>query len=179
MTPHNFLRSGQVQRVARGAPRITPFVSAQLDDYLRRYWAVAFTVGARPIETGHMRHYVSWYCTRLKVVELDHHLHAEALRRQIIAKTGEHDLPFLFVNQHALGTLRDVVALEEKRLLKDALQFGFQWKTGAQAGGAPQPLSAAPSAYGDTELFRARYRGAPVARPVVQLPALHPHHRDV
>ncbi|EPY25127.1 hypothetical protein STCU_06829 [Strigomonas culicis] len=124
-----------------------------------------------------MRHYVAWYCTRLKVVELDHHVHAAALREQVAAAAGTADLPVLFVNKKFVGTIHDVKALEEKRLLKDIVQFGFQWKTGSGADGVPQQLNQLPSAHGDTELFRGRYRGAPVARPVVRLPSLHPFHR--
>lgn len=156
--------------------RIRPFLSSRLDDYLQRYWAVAFTIGSEAIDTGHMRYYLSWYCTRLKVVELDHHLFAVELRDQLLQRSGTAALPLLFVNKKVIGTIRDVKALEERRLLKDVVQFGFQWKTGVAMEGAPQPLNTVPSAYGDEELFRARYRGAPVARPVVQLPRLHPYH---
>lgn len=165
-------------RGLRGAPRFHPFVSGSLDDYLKRYWAIVFTVGSQAIATGHMRHYLSWYATRLKVVELDHHIYALALRDQLVAKSGTATLPLLFVNQRLVGTIADVRSYEERRLLKDIVQFGFQWKTGADVDGAPQPLNTLPSAYRDTELFRARYRGAPVARPVVQLPQLHPNHNE-
>jgi len=123
-----------------------------------------------------MRHYLSWYCTRLKVVELDHHLYALQLREQIVARTHLTTLPILFVNQKLVGDIDEVRRLEEKKLLKDVVQFGFKWKTGAVGGGAPQELNTLPSALDDTELFRARYRGTPVARPVVQLPQLHPFH---
>lgn len=159
----------------RADVRFRPFVSASLDEYLRRYWAVVFTLGSQAIETGHMRHYLAWYATRLKVVELDHHFHAMTLRDQLVAKAGTPALPLLFVNQKLVGTIADVRSYEERRLLKDIVQFGFQWKTGSAVDGAPQQLHTLPAPYGDTELFRGRYRGAPVARPVVQLPQLHPH----
>ncbi|CBZ27911.1 conserved hypothetical protein [Leishmania mexicana MHOM/GT/2001/U1103] len=163
----------------RGADaRFRPFLSSSLDEYLKRYWAIVFTVGSQVIDTGHMRHYLSWYATRLKVVELDHHIHAISLREQLITKAGTPALPLLFVNQKLVGTIADVRSYEERRLLKDIVQFGFQWKTGAALDCAPQPLNTLPSPYGDTELFRGRYRGAPVARPVVQLPQLHPHRRQ-
>lgn len=165
-------------RVRRPAARIRPFLSNSLDAYLKQYWAVVFTVGSQAIDTGHMRYYLAWYATRLKVVELDHHIHALSLREQLVAKSGTAALPLLFVNQKLVGTIADVRGYEERKLLKDIVQFGFQWKTGAGVEGAPQPLSTLPSAYRDTELFRARYRGAPIARPVVQLPQLHPHHKD-
>ncbi|KAG5501847.1 hypothetical protein JKF63_04117 [Porcisia hertigi] len=159
----------------RADGRFRPFLSSSLDEYLKRYWAIVFTVSSKAIETGHMRHYVSWYATRLKVVELDHHLHAMSLREQLITKAGTPALPLLFVNQKVVGTIADVRSYEERRLLKDIVQFGFQWKTGAAVGCAPQQLHTLPSPYNDTELFRGRYRGSPVARPVVQLPQLHPH----
>ncbi|KPA86833.1 hypothetical protein ABB37_00887 [Leptomonas pyrrhocoris] len=162
----------------RSAAPFRPFLSSSLDEYLRQYWAVVFTVGAQAIDTGHMRHYLAWYATRLKVVELDHHLYARTLRDQLIAKSGTAALPLLFVNQKVVGTIADVRSYEERRLLKDIVQFGFQWRTGAGVGGAPQPLNTLPSAYRDTELFRGRYRGAPIARPVVQLPQLHPYHNE-
>ncbi|KAG5476118.1 hypothetical protein LSCM4_05074 [Leishmania orientalis] len=166
-------------RGLRGADaRFRPFLSSDLDAYLARYWAVVFTVGSRALETGYMRHYLSWYATRLKVVELDHHMHAISLRDQLITKAGTPALPILFVNQKLVGTIDDVRSYEERRLLKDIIQFGFQWKTGAALDGGPQQLNTLPSPYGDTELFRGRYRGAPVARPVVQLPQLHPHRRQ-
>jgi glutaredoxin len=168
MTPHGL----------RGAPRFRPFVSNNLEEYLKRYWAIVFTVGSQAIDTGHMRHYLSWYATRLKVVELDHHIHALTLRDQLIAKAGTPTLPLLFVNAKLVGTIADVRSYEERRLLKDIVQFGFQWKTGASVDGAPQPLNTLPSPYRDTEIFRGRYRGAPVARPVVQLPQLHPFHNE-
>lgn len=175
---HNFLKSAHMQcSVGRGSTRIQPFLSSRLDDYLAQYWALVFTVGSRPIETGHMRHYLSWYCTRLKVVELDHHIHAVSLRDQIVQRTGTTALPLLFVKERLVGGIDEVRELERKRLLKDVVQFGFQWKTGASVDGAPQALHTLPSAYGDTELFRGRYRGTPVARPVTQLPSLHPHYR--
>ncbi|KAK7201212.1 hypothetical protein NESM_000182800 [Novymonas esmeraldas] len=161
----------------RADVRFRPFLSAHLDDYLQRYWAIVFTVGARAIDTGHMRHYLSWYATRLKVVELDHHVHALSLQAQIVARANTPVLPLLFVNKKLVGTIADVRSYEERRLLKDIVQFGFEWKTGAALDGAPQQLNTLPSPYGDTELFRGRYRGAPVARPVVQLPQLHPHRR--
>ncbi|CCW64133.1 unnamed protein product [Phytomonas sp. EM1] len=168
-----------VQRVVLNKPRPhIPFLSDNLEEYLKRYWAIVFTVGSRQIETGHMRHYLSWYCTRLKVVELDHHLHALTLRNQIAAHTTTRDLPVLFVNKRVVGTIEEVRQLEEKKLLKDLLQFGFQWNTAPNLGGAPQPLNTLPSAYGDVELFRGRYRGTPVARPVVRLPSLHPFNSE-
>ncbi|CCW70175.1 unnamed protein product [Phytomonas sp. Hart1] len=153
-----------------------PFLSDSLANYLGKYWAVVFTVGSRALETGHMRHYFSWYCTRLKVVELDHHIYAVSLRNQIAARAATKDLPVLFVNKKIIGTIAEVQELEEKKLLKDILQFGFQWKTAQNLGGAPQPLNTLPSAYGDVELFQGRYRGTPLARPVVRLPSLHPLH---
>ncbi|KPI87231.1 hypothetical protein ABL78_3701 [Leptomonas seymouri] len=165
-------------RSFRPAARFRPFVSSRLDEYLKRYWAIVFTVGSQAIDTGHMRHYLAWYATRLKVVELDHHVYALTLRDQLVATSGTTELPLLFVNQRLVGTIAAVRSYEERRLLKDIVQFGFQWKTGASVEGAPQPLNTLPSAYRDTELFRGRYRGAPVARPVVQLPQLHPHHND-
>lgn len=177
MTPHKFLQSAHMQRVFHGPARRTPYLSSSLGDYLKKYWAIVFTVGAMPVETGHMRHYVAWYCTRLKVVELDHHIYADELRQAIVARAGTAVLPILFVNQRLVGTLSDVKRLEEGRLLKDVLQFGFEWKTGGDAGRGAPAHRALPSAYEDIELFRGRYRGPPVARPVVQLPTLHPFHK--
>lgn len=167
--------------------KFRPFVSSQLDDYLKRYWAVVFTVGSRALENTQMRQYLSWYCTRGKVVELDHHIFAHQLRRSIIAISGTSDLPVLFVKEKYVGTLREVQELERRRLLKDVLQFGFVWQTGGIAPGTEMAEGAEgdgqsfrttrhalPSAFNDTELFRARYRGPPVARPVVELPTFHP-----
>ncbi|ESL10018.1 hypothetical protein TRSC58_02254 [Trypanosoma rangeli SC58] len=154
--------------------RWRPFFSTRLKDYLDRYWAVVFTVGARPIETGHLRHYVAWYCTRLKVVQLDHHIHADALRRQLLEVSKTPELPLLFVNKKLVGTLHDVHELEKAKKLKDVLHFGFEWRVGGGDVGERPLQGSLPAPYGDAELFRGRYRGAPVARPVVALPKLHP-----
>lgn len=78
-------------------------------------------------------------------------------------------LPLLFVNKKFVGGMQQVLQLESDKKLKDVLQFGFEWSSGAKLCG---PL---PSAYGDTELFRGKYVGAPVAKPVMQLPKMHPH----
>eukprot|EP00796_Vickermania_ingenoplastis_P012907 gene12909-8766_t len=153
--------------------RFRPFVSSNLDDYLTRYWAVAFTVASRPLETTQIRQYLSWYCTRGKVVHLDHHVNAHTLRHAIIDRTGIQDLPVLFVNKKFVGTISTIQELEKNKLLKDVLQFGFQWKTGVHSSG-DLALHTLPAARHDTELFQARYRGTPVARPVVQLPTFHP-----
>ncbi|EAN89016.1 hypothetical protein C3747_4g690 [Trypanosoma cruzi] len=154
--------------------RWRPFLSPHLKEYMDRYWAVMFTVGSRPIETGHLRHYVSWYCTRMKVVQLDHHIYAESLHRQLLEVAQTPELPLLFVNKKLVGTLRDVQELESAKKLKDVLHFGFEWRVGG-GGVGERPLQGfLPSPYGDTEMFRGRYRGAPVARPVVALPKLHP-----
>ncbi|KAH9598571.1 hypothetical protein LSM04_004450 [Trypanosoma melophagium] len=156
--------------------RWRPFLSSELKDYLDRYWAVMFTVGARPIETGHMRHYASWYCTRMKVVQLDHHIYADALRHQLIKVSQTPDLPLLFVNKKLIGTLYDVQELEKRKKLKDVFHFGFEWKVGDIGIGIGEngATGVLPAPYGDTELYRARYRGPPVARPVVSLPSFHP-----
>ncbi|AAZ12166.1 uncharacterized protein TEOVI_000092500 [Trypanosoma equiperdum] len=159
------------------ATRWLPFVSSDLKDYLNRYWAVMFTVGARPIETGHIRHYVSWYCTRMKVVLLDHHVYVEPLRQQLQEVSRTPELPLLFVNKKLVGTLRDVELLEREKKLKDVLHFGFEWRVGgsvAATNGQKSLMGALPAPYGDAEFFRGRYRGPPVARPVVSLPTLHP-----
>lgn len=152
--------------------KFRPFVSPSLDDYLKRYWAVVFTIGSRPLETAQLRQYLSWYCTRGKFVELDHHIFAHRLRQSIVEQSGVTDLPVLFVRQKCVGTLADVRELEQKKLLKDVLQFGFRWQTGGGSGEVGRPVL--PSAYDDTELFRARYRGPPVAKPIVRLPTFHP-----
>ncbi|CAD2215834.1 hypothetical protein AGDE_01805 [Angomonas deanei] len=166
-------------RLRRVETRFRPFLSSNLDEYLQRYWAIVFTLGSKPIETGHMRHYLSWYATRLKVVELDHHIHARTLQQQIVARSGKAGLPILFVNKRVVGTVEDVKQYEEKKLLKDIVQFGFEWKTGFGSDGKPQPLNQLPSARNDAELFRGRYRGTPVAKPVVQLPSLHPFRKEL
>ncbi|KAG8342330.1 hypothetical protein ERJ75_000872500 [Trypanosoma vivax] len=140
-----------------------------------------FTVGSRPIETGHIRHYVSWYCVRMKVVLLDHHVHADALRGQLAKASSTYELPLLFVNKKLVGTLRNLEELEREKKLKDVLQFGFEWRAGGSAvpaDGHKTLMGAVPAPYGDVELFRGRYRGAPVARPVVALPVLHPLSRS-
>lgn len=151
--------------------RFSPFVSVSLDEYLQRYWAVVFTVASRPDETTQMRLYLSWYCTRGKVVELNHHIHAEAIRRCLLETTGTAELPVLFVNKRFVGDIAAVRELERKRLLKDLFQFGFMWKTTADCSNGLPPL---PSAHNDADFFRARYRGTPIAKPVVQLPCSHP-----
>ncbi|ORC87592.1 uncharacterized protein TM35_000211980 [Trypanosoma theileri] len=153
-----------------------PFLSCELKDYLDRYWAVMFTVTSRPIETGHMRHYASWYCTRMKVVHLDHHIHADSLRQQLITVSNTSDLPLLFVNKKLIGTLYDVQELEKGKKLKDVFHFGFEWKVGdVGISVGDKPVNGVlPAPYGDTELYRGRYRGPPVARPVVALPSFHP-----
>lgn len=153
--------------------KFRPFVSSHLQEYLKRYWAVVFTIGSRPLETTQMQQYLSWYCTRGKLVELDHHMYAHQIRQQIVEATGQSDLPILFVRKKCVGTLSQVYELEKKRLLKDVLQFGFQWKTGGGTGEIPQTHSL-PSFFSDKELYRGRYRGAPLAKPVIQLPSLHP-----
>lgn len=153
--------------------KFQPFVSNDLQAYLERYWAVVFTVGSRPLETTQMRQYLSWYCTRGKVIELDHHIYAHSIRQEIIETTGKTDLPVMFVRGKCVGTLPEVQNLEKKRLLKDILQFGFQWKTGG-GGGEIQTNHSLPSHFHDKDLYRARYRGAPVAKPVVQLPSFSP-----
>ena len=116
-----------------------------------------------------MRHYVNWYCTRMKSIDVDHHPAGRSLVEQLKAHTRCSQLPILFVNKRLVGTLDDVVRLEKEKKLKDVLQLGFEWKAGQTLCG---PL---PSAYGDTSLFLGRYQGAPVAKPVMQLPRMHPH----
>lgn len=153
--------------------RFRPFVSSDLDDYLRRYWAVVFCIASRPTETAQMRQYLCWYCTRAKFVELDHHSYSGHIRDTIIERTGCNDLPVLFVNKKFVGTLAEMQRLESDRLLKDVLQFGFKWKTMGKSGDQLR-LETLPSAFQDASLFRARYRGTPVAKPVVQLPSYHP-----
>lgn len=156
--------------------KFRPFLSSDLQQYLQRYWAVVFTIGCRPLETNQMRQYLSWYCTRGKVVELDHHMYAHRIRQAIVETTGKADLPILFVRGRCVGTLPEVYDLEQRRLLKDVLQFGFQWKTGGGTGDIPE-RHFLPSSFCDTELYRARYRGAPVAKPVIQLPSFHPMYK--
>jgi hypothetical protein len=150
--------------------RFRPFVSPSLDAYTKRYWALLFTIGSRPLQTAEIRHLVGWYCTRLKVVSLDHHIHREELRRQLVLTAKTAELPLLFINGKLVGDLAKLQELERDMKLKDVLHFGFEWKTGTLKD-ACGPL---PSAFGDDELFRARYRGTPPVKPVVQLPSLHP-----
>lgn len=158
------------------APRVAPFVSSDLDAYVQKYWAVLFTSRTAAVRTTHMRHLVNWYCTRCKTVDLDHHVSA----RSIVAQLHSHvelerpgaeaalPLPILFVNKRLVGTLEDLQKLEAEKKLKDVLQFGFEWKLGRE------PLGPLPSAYNDKELFLGRYVGAPIAKPVMKLPSLHP-----
>ncbi|KEG06983.1 hypothetical protein DQ04_11381000 [Trypanosoma grayi] len=110
----------------------------------------------------------------MKVVLLDHHIHAESLRRQLVEVSRTPDLPLLFVNKQLVGTLHDVQELEQEKKLKDLLHFGFEWRVGGGGNGEKSLTGTLPAPYGDTELFRGRYRGTPVARPVVALPKLHP-----
>ena len=114
-----------------GRPRMKPFVSSDLDEYLKRYWALAFTVRSRSIDMGHIRHLVSWYAARLKVVELDVHPAAETLLAQVRHASQTNELPVLFVNKKLVGTLQDVQRMEDEKKLKDILHFGFEWQTGA------------------------------------------------
>ena len=151
--------------------RFKPFVASTLDEYTKRYWALMFTVGSRPLQTAEVRHLVGWYCTRLKVVQLDHHMYCDDLRRELLRVSCSAELPVLFVKGKLVGNLSKLKALEAERKLKDVLHFGFEWKTGSVKD-ACGPL---PSALGDDELFRGRYRGTPLTRPVVQLPSYHPN----
>jgi glutaredoxin len=149
---------------------VRAFFSSDLEDYLKRYWAVTFTMGFAAFETAYMRHYATWYTTRLKVVELDHHVYREQLLQQVVERSQRRPLPILFVNRTLIGCLDDVKRLEAERKLKDVLHFGFEWKTGA----GKELCGALPAPYGDKELFRGRYRGVPPTRSVVSLPELHP-----
>lgn len=151
--------------------KFRPFVSSDLEQYLSKYWAVMVTVGSRTIDTASMRHFVGWYCTRLKVVHLDHHIYAQSLQAQVAQRAKTHELPILFVKGKCIGTVENVKALEEQKLLKDILHHGFEWKTSLDK----HPCGPLPSAYGDDELFRGKYRGTPIARAVVKLPSFHPH----
>jgi glutaredoxin len=137
---------------------------------MEKYWAVMFTTRTAAIDTARMRHYVNWYCTRFKCVELDHHTSGRSLQAQIRAEANINALPILFVNKKLVGTIDDVLRLEEEKKLKDVLQFGFEWQVGGKSLCGPLP-----SAYQDKELFLGQYVGAPVMRPVTQLPQLHPH----
>jgi len=157
-------------RAAPMAPRGPPFLSSSLDRYLERYWAVTFTLGSLAHDNMFMRHYVGWYCTRLKVADLEYHPYRQELREQLCTRSNTNLLPLLFVNQKLVGTLNDVRRLEETKKLKDALHFGFEWST--QVENEPRGLMR--SAFGDETLFHSRYRGAPIAKPVVKLPGVHP-----
>lgn len=151
-------------------PRISPFVSNDLQEYLARYWTVMFTVRSRYVDAGHIRHLVSWYATRLKVVELDVHPSAETLTMQLREMANTHELPLLFVNKKLVGTLVDVQRMEDEKKLKDILHFGFEWKTGTNK----ELCGPLPSVAGDKELFLGRYKGNVLTRPVTELPKLHP-----
>lgn len=154
-------------------PRVSPFASSSVDAYVQKYWAVMFTSSrSSAVRTKHMQHLVNWYCTRCKLVDLDHHTAARTLISQLQQRMEQEQrpatLPILFVNKRLIGTLEDVQQLEADKKLKDVLQFGFEWKLGRE------PLGPLPSAYADKELFLGRYVGAPVAKPVMKLPSLHP-----
>jgi glutaredoxin len=156
--------------------RLPPFVATNLQAYLDRYWAVMFSSASNAVDAARMRHYVNWYCTKFKTVDLDHHVAARRLigdirgaASKVVVGGGGVQLPILFVNKKCVGGMEQLLALEEQRKLKDVLQFGFEWSSGAKMCG---PL---PSAIGDTSLFLGKYSGAPVSKPVMQLPRMHPN----
>jgi glutaredoxin-related protein len=154
--------------------KVTPFVASTVQAYVDQYWAVMFSSArTAAVDSARMRHYVNWYCTRCKTVDLDHHVAGRRLVTDLHRFADLHKvdpkLPLLFVNKKFIGGIDQVLQLEGDKKLKDVLQFGFEWNSGTKLLG---PL---PSAYGDAELFRGKYVGAPVAKPVMQLPKMHPH----
>eukprot|EP00758_Cryptobia_borreli_P000659 Tbor_TRINITY_DN1393_c0_g1::TRINITY_DN1393_c0_g1_i1::g.12480::m.12480 len=82
----------------------------------------------------------------------------------------EKQLPLLFINKLFIGSIGHVKELEEARMLKDILHFGFEWKS--NPNGCLQPLTAL---YNDKSQFKGQYRGAPVSKPVTMMPQLSPH----
>lgn len=99
---------------------------------------------------------------------MDHHIAARSMVMQLQKKGCGSQMPILFVNKKLVGTLEDLQKLEEEKKLKDILQFGFEWKIGAE-----KPFLM-PAALGDKELFRGQYVGTPALKPVLRLPSLHP-----
>ena len=158
--------------------RRRPFAGVTIEDYTSRYWCVKFTLVAAAHENRELQRYCGWYAVKRKVVYLDHLPFGGAqLRRQIADRMGgDTRLPALFVNKKCVGPAAAVRALEESARLKDVLQFGFLWHQRPDAGPDvhPEALVAPPSFYGDEDMFRGQYRGAPLAAPVVALPKYMP-----
>lgn len=155
--------------------RQPPFLGTTVKEYLDRYWAVMFSSSSVAVDAARMRHYINWYCTKYRTVDLDHHVCGRRLvleLRSIAEKNNNAvnvQLPLLFVNKKIVGGMDAILRLEEERKLKDVLQFGFEWNSGSKLCG---PL---PSAFGDASLFLGKYSGSPIAKPVMQLPKMHPH----
>ena len=92
----------------------------------------------------------------------------------------EPSLPLLFVDKCCIGGADELHELEKKRKLKDVLQFGFVWpdttetENGPHMGddrvirGKPRALGPLKPAFRDGDLFRAVYRGNPVAQRIGQ-----------
>lgn len=155
-----------------------PFVGSSVEDYTNRYWCVKFTFASLGHENREMQRYVSWYAVKCKVVYLDYLPFVGNKLKQDVQRRmkGSTELPALFVSGKCVGGLSTLRVLEESGRLKDVLQFGFLWHTRPDAGPevSPQGLPVPPSFYGDEEMFRGQWRGAPVSAPVVELPKYLP-----
>lgn len=140
---------------------------------VRKRWCVVFMHSRTPRDNLEVIRLLQWYAMKFKPVYVDKVVNSTLLRSELATLSGTGVLPLLMIDDQIVGGVERLRSLEEQSKLKDLLHFGFEWPdlhtatTAASPRGRVGPLA---SGYGDEELFRGTYRGAPKIGAVTQLP---------